>query len=390
MPTYKGIEMPTNNADKIGAMIESAKNKLMGTPVGDFVRGVGAVGTIPNTIVAGTQNSYGANIPTVEGLKQNLTASVEQGNIASDVGTGVSRIFNNANTPTFGATVNQPLPNMVKEGAAKSTPADLSKPNNGAIKDERSFNWPLASGISMSKPESGLGALIRPDYKTREDIAPAIASSSYNPNDAKFSELMNDLLKTAATGDPSVSRATKINSLKTALQNLAPMTSYGQFGVTGIQADTARRGQEITAGVTTRGQDTNIGIEGLRAETTRRGQDIEGAIKKPYYEANAEESKAKSRLYGTQTKLLEEEGKPDKVREKEVSGWLTERQKVINAALEGIADMTPEEKEKHMATLKADFNKHNPAPPRKAKQNADGTVTVEFADGRVVTGKPKK
>lgn len=29
---YKGIEIPTNNADKIGAMIESAKNKLMGTP----------------------------------------------------------------------------------------------------------------------------------------------------------------------------------------------------------------------------------------------------------------------------------------------------------------------------------------------------------------------
>ena len=92
------------------------------------------------------------------------------------------------------------------------------------------------------------------------------------------------------------------------------MTSYGQFGVAGIQADTARRGQEITAGVTTRGQDTNIGIAGLQAETTRRGQDIEGAIKKPYYEANAEESKAKGKLYGTQAKLLEEEGKPDKVR----------------------------------------------------------------------------
>ena len=384
MPTYKGIEMPANNADKIGAMIESAKNKLMGTPVGDFVRGVGAVGTIPNTIVAGTQNSYGANIPTVEDARQKLVESTPSaGGIIKDAATGASRIFNNVNTPTLGATVNQ-------QSSSDTSPADLGKPNNGAIKDERSFSWPLTSGISMSKPESGLGALIRPDYKTREDIAPAIASSSYNPNDAKFSELMNDLLKTAATGDPSVSRATKINSLKTALQNLAPMTSYGQFGVTGIQADTARRGQEITAGVTTRGQDTNIGIEGLRAETTRRGQDIEGAIKKPYYEANAEESKAKSRLYGTQTKLLEEEGKPDKVREKEVSGWLTERRKIKNAALEGMTDMTPEEQDKRIAALDALFVKTNPAPPKKAKKNADGTVTVEYADGRVVTGILKK
>jgi hypothetical protein len=166
----------------------------------------------------------------------------------------------------------------VQQPPLDSSPVGLSKPNNGAIKDEESFNWPIApdasisgSGRSGGPTTPGLGALSQADYRTREDIAPAIASSGYNPNDAKLADLVNDLLKTSTTGDPSVGRATKINALKTALQTLAPMTSYGQFGVAGIQADTARRGQEINAGVTTRGQD-------VVAETAKRAQDINAKI----------------------------------------------------------------------------------------------------------------
>ena len=384
MPTYKGIEMPANNADKIGAMIESAKNKLMGTPVGDFVRGVGAVGTIPNTIVAGTQNSYGANIPTVEDTRQKLVESTPSaGGIIKDAATGASRIFNNVNTPTLGATVNQ-------QSSSDTSPADLGKPNNGAIKDERSFSWPLTSGISMSKPESGLGALILPDYKTREDIAPAIASSSYNPNDDKFAGLMKDLIDTASSGSPSVERATKLNALKTGIQALAPMTSFGQFGVAGLQAETTRRGQDIGADTTKRGQDIGAG-------TIRRGQDIGAETKASELALQAKDFETLARLRGAtaaksqaEADILNEQGKPDKVREREATGWLAERRKVINASLADLEGLPEEEKTKKMNARVADYNKYNPPPIRSAKKNTDGTVTVQYADGTVKTGKPVK
>jgi hypothetical protein len=356
MPTYKGIEMPTNNADKIGAMIESAKNKLMGTPVGDFVRGVGAVGTIPNTIVAGTQNSYGANIPTVEGLKQNLTASVEQGNIASDVGTGVSRIFNNVNTPTLGATVNQPLLNMAKESA--TTPIGVPESSSDGYTPGPFGANPAEGGRLTS---FNLNDKEMEEWKERGRLMEGLGATEKNPNDRLFREAKDEYLKLAgeSTSENMGKNIAKLNALGATLKALAPQTSFGAYGIA--------KGNN---------------------ETTQRGQDIDKELN--LFGANAEESRAKSKLYGTQAKILEEQGKPDKIREREVSGWLTERRKVINAALEGIADMSPEDKEKRMATLKADFNKHNPAPPRKAKQNADGTVTVEYADGRVVTGKPKK
>ncbi|MFA5753307.1 MAG: hypothetical protein WC910_09575, partial [Bacteroidales bacterium] len=148
---------------------------------------------------------------------------------------------------------------------------------------------------------------------------------------------------------------------KTKIKALAPQTSFGAYGIS---------------------REDN--------ETTQRGQDIEGAIKKPYYEANAEESKAKSRLYGTQAKILEDEGKPDKVREREVSGWLTERRKVINASLGELEGLSEEEKATRMNARVADFNKYNPPPIKSAKKNADGTVTVQYADGTVKTGKPVK
>jgi hypothetical protein len=387
MPTYKGIEMPANNADKIGAMIESAKNRLMGTPVGDFVRGVGEIGGIPKTIVAGTQNSYGANIPTVEGLKQNLTASVEQGNIAGDLGVGVSRIANNVNTPTapaLGAAINQPLLNMAKE----SSTAQLGVP---VPSDGGYTPGPFAKG---SNPADGgrltffnLNDKEMEDWKAERDRQNSIINGKNpeylalekersNPNNALFKEIVDKVkdINTFMSSDPLTRKyqTLQLGALNQTLDKLAPLTSYGQLGVAGIQADTTKRGQDV------------------RAETDKRGQDIDKEIKKPEAEAKAEEAKAKSSLYGTQAKLLEEEGKPDKVREKEVSGWLTERRKVINASLGDLEGLSDEEKTTKMNARVADFNKYNPPPIKSAKKNSDGTVTVQYADGTVKTGKPVK
>lgn len=342
--------MPT-----IQEMIETSKQKLgaIGGIVGDFARGVGATASIPNTIVTGTQTSYGANIPTVGDTRQKLVASTPPATeLIKDTATGVSRVSNNVNTPTanIGGAVNQPLLNLVKAGAtAPMAPA----PATAEPSQDKSAGLG-ATTFNLSEKELA-------DWKARG----ALQNSSYydgkNPNDDKFAGVMKDLVDTASSGSPSVERGTKLTALKTALQALAPQTSYGQFGVAGLQA-----------------------------ETTRRGQDIESEIRKPYYDANAEESKAKGKLYGTQAKILEDEGKPDKVREKEVSGWLTERQKVINASLGELEGLSEEEKATRMNARIADFNKYNPPPIRSAKKNADGTVTVQYADGTVKTGKPLK
>jgi len=272
---YKGIEIPTNNADKIGAMIESAKNKLMGTPVGDFARGIGAVGTIPNALVTGTQNSYGANIPTVEGLKQNLTASVEQGNIASDVGTGVSRIFNNVNTPTLGATVNQPLLNMVKEGVAKPTPvvnpslADkpVSRPEGDSNFFRGGTTFQPSAGLGATPASTGMSDKDLEEWKARGALSDgksseylALEKERSNPNNTMFKEVADKIkdISTFLSGDPLTRKyqIQEMGALKGVLNELGPLTSYGNFGVAGMHDETTQRGQD------------------LMAETSRRGQDI--------------------------------------------------------------------------------------------------------------------
>jgi hypothetical protein len=264
-------------------------------------------------------------------------------------GVGFTEPAKPLNAGNSGAAINQPLLNLVKSGATPTTTAPTTPITESPKVEGRAG----ATSFNLSDKELT-------DWKARGDLQNSSYYDGKNPNDDKFAGMMKELMDVSGAS-PSAENSNKIKSLRLGIQALAPQTSYGQFGVAGLQTD-----------------------------TTKRGQDIESEIKKPYYEADAEESKAKGKLYGTQAKLLEEEGKPDKVREKEVSGWLTERRKIKNAALEGMTDMTPEEQDKRIAALDALFVKTNPAPPKKAKKNADGTVTVEYADGRVVTGILKK
>ena len=283
--------MPANNADKIGAMIESAKNRLTGTPVGDFVRGVGEMGGIPKTIVAGTQNSYGANIPTVEGLKQNLTASVEQGNIAGDLGVGVSRIANNVNTPTasaLGATINQPLINMVREGAktsptvAPAVNAPLSdKPVSRPEGDPNFFKGgAVFGGNSLSSTGAGVGMSKEDlaDWKARGDTMDgknpeylALEKERSNPNNALFKEIADKVkdISTFMSSDPLTRKyqIQEMNVLKGVMNELGPLTSYGQFGIAGMRDETTQRGQDVLSETSRRGQDitaeTAKGLQGI-------------------------------------------------------------------------------------------------------------------------------
>ncbi len=281
MPTYKGIEMPANNADKIGAMIESAKNRLMGTPVGDFVRGVGEIGGIPKTIVTGTQNSYGANIPTVEGLKQNLVASTPPATeLVKDAATGVSRVFNNVNTPTanFGAVPSTTPPSAVAP-VVKPAPVDKAvvrpegDPNffKGGAQFSGNTLSSIGAGTGMDEKDladwKARGALS--DSKNPEYIA--LEKERSNPNNALFKEIADKVkdISTFLSGDPLTRKyqIQEMNALKGVMSELGPLTSYGQFGVAGMRDETTQRGQDLMAETSRRGQDitaeTAKGLQGI-------------------------------------------------------------------------------------------------------------------------------
>lgn len=347
------------------------------------------------------QKEYGAE----QGLKQNIREGLK--------GVGF--------TEPSASTVNQPLMNIVKQGASKAnanlgaTPAGTSGMDTsfGATPSATTTKITPPSIDAVSRPEgdpnffrggakfegnsltsTGIGTGMSKedlaDWKARGDLQNSSYYDGKNPNDDKFAGLMKDLIDTASSGSPSVERATKLNALKTGIQALAPMTSFGQFGVAGLQAETTRRGQDIGADTTKRGQDIGAG-------TIRRGQDIGAEAKTSELALQAKDLETLARLRGAtaaksqaEANILNEQGKPDKVREREATGWLAERRKVINASLADLEGLPEEEKTKKMNARVADYNKYNPPPIRSAKKNADGTVTVQYADGSVKTGKPVK
>lgn len=268
----------------IEEMKKYAKDKLgaVGGIVGDFARGVSGVADIPKTIYQGTQTAGGANIPTVEDTKKNLLANTPSGgDIARDLGVGVSRIFNNINTPSasFGATppaAGAALPPVTSTFLDTPPP-----PVNSEATDFSEFRSAPTIG-AVPSPLVSLGARREsvPGWQAPTDI-PGNKVLAENPNDAKFSGLMEQLMKVSSTGGPSVGRATQINAIKTAMQSLAPMTSYGNFGVAGMGAETTRRGQDLTASLGARGQDITARGQDIAADSaaeghgvTARGQDI--------------------------------------------------------------------------------------------------------------------
>lgn len=365
--TMTGLEAPkkaygwgaTNEIRSIQSEIANSENMAkegLRKNVREGLKGLGFTEPVP------TSNLGAVNQPLVKG--EGLGA--------------MSKANPSVSTPTASTAVNAPVTNPT---ATEITPpaGAISRPEG----DPNFFKGGATFQPTGATTSTGMSEKDLEDWKARGALANSRYSDGKNPNDSKLSDMMEELVKTASSGSPSIERATKLNALKLGIQTLAPMSSFGHFGVAGLQTDATKRGQDVLAETTRRGQD-------ITSETTRRGQNIDKELKGDYYGANTEESKAKGKLYGIQAKILEEEGKPDKVMETNASNWLKERTKVMNAALASIGEMKPEDKQKHMDNLEKDFAKWNPAPPRRARKNADGTVSLEYADGRVVTGKPKR
>jgi hypothetical protein len=188
-------------------------------------------------------------------------------------------------TSNLGA-VNQPLINMVKGeglGAMSKANPSVATPTVSTVVNAPATKNPTATEIAppagaISRPEGDPnffkgGATFQPtgattstgmsekdleDWKARGALANSRYSDGKNPNDSKLSDMMEELVKTASSGSPSIERATKLNALKLGIQTLAPMSSYGAFGVAGLQTDTTKRGQDVLAETTRRGQDLNV------------------------------------------------------------------------------------------------------------------------------------
>lgn len=250
----------------IDEMKEIAKEKLgvIGGVARDFGRGVSNIADIPKTIYQGTQTAGGANIPTVEETKVNLLRNAPFGpDVAGDLGAKVGKLWDSINIPSFGASNPTAKVTVLPSSSVAGPPVPT---DSGASSGFSEFRTPTLSMATPPRAQLGVKGAPLSDWQAPTDI-PGNKVLAENPNDAKFSDLMEQLMKVSSTGGPSVGRATQINAIKAAMQALAPMTSYGNFGVAGMGAETTRRGQDIAAGLGARGQDI-----------TARGQDISAAV----------------------------------------------------------------------------------------------------------------
>jgi hypothetical protein len=340
MPTtedrYKGLVVPYNSADKIGAMIETAKNKFMGTGMGSVVRGIGeagigamatpyaaAIDTASNIVKAVPKVGLGA-IGAVTGLEPpktpdyNYSATGKTMDMASsgmsDIGKGLGAIGQGFKQGLIGVGFKEPrtiditpspkiaaqegskmggsgnivtTETAVLSASAPQQTSNVSSSRGGAPSVEQ-VSAMLDKSEYLAGDTSGgkraytygpgtqpLGAVGIPSGSSE------IQGSGYNPKDLDLQTLMKDLSDTVSNGKPSVERLTKIKALQNAIGVIAPMTSQGAFGVAGMHDITTKRGQDISAGTAARGQDVSMRGQDIAAETaaaghelTARGQDI--------------------------------------------------------------------------------------------------------------------
>lgn len=149
--------------------------------------------------------------------------------------------------------------------------------------DTRADN--VISGVSLQERSPDAG---RPDariFPRQENImwgngGPGVTSvpmdeapaTRENPFDGRYDSLLRRIDNAIADApsvdvrDPSASFAARvmhqrqIANLQRLANSIAPMTSYGQYGIQEMGADVSARGQDINAGTAMRGQDINYGI----------------------------------------------------------------------------------------------------------------------------------
>ncbi len=316
MPTYKGIEIPANNADKIGAMIESAKNRLMDSPVGDIMKGAAGIGATRSAALPAVLLDTGANaikaipkiglgaIGAITGLEApktpdyNMSATdkvMELGDKSvSSLEKGIGAIGQNIREGLKGFGFTEPISSAPNLGAVKTTTVDASKTapaapviaNGGATTlADKPVSRPEGDpnfffGGTTFQPSAGFGARPSDTKWTDKDLAEWKARGIATGNHGVL-EGREGLDLTAADRafiasvnsnkpNPNDERfaqvADKIKDISTFLSS-DPLTRKYQIQELGaLKGVLGELGPLTSFG--------NFGVAGMHDETTQRGQDL--------------------------------------------------------------------------------------------------------------------
>ena len=277
--------MPT----AIENMIEFAKQKISGAMAGSALPGAAIIDLGANAVKAVPKMGYGVigaitgmeppktadynwnntkqimtdqqNIARKEygaeqGLKQNIREGLKGVGFTEPVAASPTASTVSPVTPTAPSTVTPTVASTPPSAPINAVSRPEGDPNffRGGAKFEGNSLTSTGIGTGMSKEDLA-------DWKARGDLQNSSYYDGKNPNDDKFTGMMKELMDVSGSS-PSAETSNKIKSLRLGIQALAPMTSYGQFGVAGLQTDTTKRGQDITAETARREQDISTKIHG--------------------------------------------------------------------------------------------------------------------------------
>lgn len=343
--------------------------KNLGATVGpvasDFGRGVSQVAGIPKTIYEGTQTPaptapvVGGAEPTVNPALLNLVRGVAE--------------------PTIKTNATPKAPSVTTPAPATPGVIDISRPTEGSRETLNLLRNAPPLGASGSQFGSFGSDQEYADWKARGEKINS-AGVMDNPNDSRTSELSDILASAVKTmmGEGNLLKRKydimAVKAIKDALTGISPMSSFGQFGVEGRKADIAKGHLGVAEG--------ELGVKKSTlelAKTKEAREGVETAAKSKYYEANAEESKAKAKYYGDQDK-------PGKFETQAQQAWLKGYDDYLKSdtVLQDILGKEdPAERAAAIESHKALYRQLNPPVPIRKVDNPDGTITVTFADGTV-------
>lgn len=367
----------------------------VGPVASDFGRGVSQAAGIPKTIYEGTQTPAPATKRFVGGVEPTLNPALL--NLARGVNSSAPMIKANA-TPKNPAT--SPAVPTSGPGGVINIPIDQSlidkPPGRGVEVNGNTFSSINPSAQHLGVEGSRFGSFGSDqeyyDWKARGDKMDAknpaylaLERERENPNNERFNKIVDQLkdINTFLSSDPLTRKyqILQMGVLTKAMNELGPLTSYGHFGVEGRKADIAKGHLGVAEGELGVKKGT---LELAKAKEAREG--LESTSKSKYYEANAEESRAKAKYWGDQDK-------PDKLSTQAQQAWLKGYDDYLKSdtVLQDILGKEdPAERAAAIESHKALYRQLNPPAPIRKVDNPDGTITVTFADGTVRRYRRKK
>lgn len=354
----------------------------VGPVVSDLGRGVKEIGGIPKTIYEGTQSRAakkftGGAEPTVNPALLNLVRGVAEPVIKTNATPKSPVTSPTVPTSGTGGVINIPIDQSL-----------IDRPGRGVETNGNIFSSVNPNAQHLGVEGSRFGSFGSDqeyyDWKARGDKMDAknpaylaLERERENPNNQLFKDLTKKIVELS---EGPVDRSGAMRALGALAATVGGQSSFGNFGVEGMKNEVAKGHLGVAEGALGIKKGT---LELAKAKEAREG--VETAAKSKYYEANAEESKAKAKYYGDQDK-------PGKFETQAQQAWLKGYDDYLKSdtVLQDIMGKDPAERAAAVESHKALYRQLNPPAPIRKVDNPDGTVTVTFADGTVRRYRRKK